>query len=85
MDGDPGAQGEGLGLDLDTRIFKFKEENEYDILAVRIGREYRKAAVREDTLIPSTSDGGTGTDGDSGHAGTADQNARGLGTRFGVR
>ena len=53
VDDDPGAQGEGLGLDLDTRIFKFKEENEYDVLAVRIGQQYRKATVREDKLIPS--------------------------------
>ena len=90
VDGDPGAQGEGLGLDLDTRIYKFKDENEYDTLAVRIGKMYRKATVREDTLLPSAgTDGGmengTGTDSGSGQAGTAGRNAKGVGTRFGMR
>ena len=64
VDDDPGAQGEALGLDLDTRIFKFKEENEYDVLAVRIGQQYRKATVREDKLIPSA--GGSSMNGSGG-------------------
>ena len=76
VDGDPGAQGEGFGLDLDTRIYKFKEENQYDVLAVRIGKIYRKAAVREDKLLaPSGPENGT-AGGSAGDTGSAGQNAR---------
>ncbi len=52
VEDDPAAEGEGLGLDMDTNIYKFKEENEYNELIVKIGERYYKATVREDDLIP---------------------------------
>jgi hypothetical protein len=66
VEDDPAAEGEGFGLDMDTDIYKFKEENEYDELIVKIGERYYKATVRDDDLIPNPNEGGNTSNGGSG-------------------
>lgn len=67
----PTAEGEGFGLDMDTNIYKFKEENEYNELIVKIGDRYYKATVRDDDLIPDPDTDTNSPDSDTGAGNTS--------------
>ena len=66
VENDPAAEGEGFGLDLNTNIYKFREENQYDELVVLIGEKFYKAEVVEnDPIKPDTGNGGINNGGNS--------------------
>ena len=70
VQGNPAAEGEGYGLDRDSYVYKFRDENQYDELIVMIGDRYYKAEVSESDLIPSVAGGSGGMSGNNGMSGS---------------
>ena len=43
----PAEEGDAVGLDKGTRVFRLQDDNEYDEIAVEIGGVYYKAIQRD--------------------------------------